>query len=283
MMIALKLMIIVFVSAGFSSAAGAMEISGKLVQGGFIKGRVGPNVTVRYLKHQVRITDMGEFIVGLGRNAPEMVVLTLTEKNRTPEKKFINIKKRDYNIQRIEGVEQSKVTPPADRLERIRAENAQIAQARQIDSSRTDFLQDFMWPAVGPITGVYGSQRFYNGLARSPHYGIDIAGPEGAPVRAPIPGIVTLVHNDMYFSGGTLIIDHGHGISSTFIHLSKILVNKGDEVFQGQTIAQIGATGRATGPHLDWRINWFDQRLDPTFFVGPMPDAEDLPKDITSH
>jgi murein DD-endopeptidase MepM/ murein hydrolase activator NlpD len=124
---------------------------------------------------------------------------------------------------------------------------------------------------VGRISGVYGSQRFYNGEPNSPHYGVDVAAPTGAEVVSPAAGVVTLVHPDMFFSGGTLIIDHGHGLSSTFIHLSKILVNEGDDIQQGQAIAQVGATGRATGPHLDWRMNWFDQRVDPALLVGAMP------------
>ena len=140
--------------------------------------------------------------------------------------------------------------------------------ARTRDSDRRDFLDDFVWPASGPITGIYGSQRFYNGEPRNPHYGVDIAAPTGSPVVAPADGVVTLVHPDMFFSGGTLLIDHGFGVSSTFIHLHRVLVKEGQEVKQGEKIAEIGASGRATGPHLDWRLNWYDERLDPQWFMS---------------
>lgn len=146
-----------------------------------------------------------------------------------------------------------------------------VGKARRRSEDRQDFLNTYRWPLIGPITGVFGSQRVYNGTPGRPHYGVDVARPVGATVIAPNSGVVTLVHNDMFYSGGTLIIDHGQGISSTFIHLSKILVAPGQEVETGQPIAEVGATGRATGPHLDWRMNWHGQRLDPALLVGPMP------------
>ena len=132
----------------------------------------------------------------------------------------------------------------------------------------------FQWPTEGIITGVYGSRRFYNGKAGRPHYGIDIAAPQGSHVVAPASGTITLVHDNMYFSGGTIIMDHGHGISSTFIHLHKSHVKVGDKVEQGQLLAEIGSTGRSTGPHLDWRMNWFDQRLDPQLLVDGLPNKK---------
>ena len=146
-----------------------------------------------------------------------------------------------------------------------------VKKARTIDDPRADFLSGFRWPIKGRISGVYGSQRILNGEPRRPHFGIDIAAPTGTKVGAPADGVVTMVHPDMFFSGGTMIVDHGHGLSSAFLHLSRILVEKGDRVVQGQTIAEVGSTGRSTGPHLDWRINLFDRRLDPSLLVGPMP------------
>jgi murein DD-endopeptidase MepM/ murein hydrolase activator NlpD len=157
-------------------------------------------------------------------------------------------------------------------LERINRESQLTRNARAKDLPRKDFLEPIRWPLLGPITGVYGSQRVYNGEPRRPHFGVDVARPTGTKVIAPLPGLVTLAYDNMFFSGGTLILDHGHGISSTFIHLSKILVNEGDEIAQGQAIAEVGATGRVTGPHLDWRMNWFSQPLDPELLVEPMPE-----------
>ena len=129
----------------------------------------------------------------------------------------------------------------------------------------------FQWPVEGRISGVYGSQRILNGIPKRPHFGIDIAAPAGTPIRAPAVGLVTLAADDHYYTGGTVILDHGHGLTSAFLHLQEVRVAPGQTVAQGEVIGTLGATGRATGPHLDWRINWFDQRLDPAFFVPPMP------------
>ena len=160
--------------------------------------------------------------------------------------------------------------PPEAVLKRIRHEVAEIKTARDTDSALLAFLSDFQWPLTGRISGVYGSQRIYNGKPGNPHLGVDIAAPTGSPVIAPASGVVTLVHEDMFYSGGTLVIDHGLGLSSTFIHLHKVLVKEGQEIRQGDLIAEIGASGRATGPHLDWRMNWYQERLDPQWFMGAM-------------
>ena len=182
------------------------------------------------------------------------------------------MKPREYRIQRIDGLPPGKVTPRSkEDLARIRREVAMVKRARLTDDARTDFLGGFRWPIKGPISGVYGSQRILNGEPRQPHYGVDIAVPTGTKALAPAAGVVTLAHPDMFFSGGTLIVDHGHGLSSAFLHLSRILVKKGQRVAQGQPIAEVGATGRVTGPHLDWRINLFGRRIDPELLVGPMP------------
>jgi murein DD-endopeptidase MepM/ murein hydrolase activator NlpD len=158
-------------------------------------------------------------------------------------------------------------------LARIHRESASIKEARAKDDARTDFLKGFIWPAKGRITGVYGSQRILNGEPRRPHYGLDIAAPVGTLVVAPASGIVTLTTPNMFYSGGTLILDHGHGLSSTFIHLHRILVKEGQYVRQGDVIAEIGATGRVTGAHLDWRINLFKRRLDPQLILKAMPSS----------
>jgi len=144
----------------------------------------------------------------------------------------------------------------------------QIAKARATRSQLSDFLDDFILPAQGRISGVYGSQRVFNGEPRRPHFGLDVANKVGTPVIAPVGGIITLAEDDMYYSGGTLIMDHGFGVSSTFIHLSKIHVTAGQRVEKGELIAEIGATGRVTGPHLDWRVNWYRERLDPALLLS---------------
>lgn len=142
-----------------------------------------------------------------------------------------------------------------------------IARARQIDSPGTDFTASFIAPVNGRISGVFGSQRILDGKPRQPHSGVDFAAPEGAPVKAPAAGSVTLVDPDMYFSGGTVILDHGHGISSVFIHLSRIDVRVGQRIARGEVIGAVGATGRATGPNLHWGVSWFETRLDPQLLL----------------
>ncbi len=240
-------------------------------QGAVLRGQVTPGTRIEFLQRHVRVTDEGYFVIGLGRDAaPEALLTTVTQDGQRHTHRFA-VKQRDYQIQRIEGVPQSTVTPDPAQVKRAQDEALLTARARQVDTANRDFTQVFQWPLLGRISGVYGSQRFYNGEPRAPHYGVDIAAPTGTPVKAPAAGVVTLVHPDMFFSGGTLIVDHGHGLSSTFIHLHKILVKQGQRVEQGDVIAQVGATGRATGPHLDWRMNWFDERLDPQLLVGEMP------------
>ena len=164
-----------------------------------------------------------------------------------------------------------KVSPSAEDLERIYKDIALVKTVRKKDDPRTDFTQAFIWPVTGRISGVYGSQRILNGKPKRPHYGVDIAAPTGTPVKAPADGVVTMAHSDMFYSGGTLIVDHGHGISTVYMHLHKILVEAGQRVQQGDVIARVGATGRVTGPHLHWGMNWFETRLDPSLLVPPMP------------
>lgn len=243
-------------------------------QGAVLRGQVAPGTQVEFLARKVRVNEAGQFVIGLGRDAaPEATLTTISPAGERREHRFA-VKQRDYVIQRIEGVPQQTVTPDPVQVKRAQQEAELTSRARQLDAANNDFMQVFTWPVIGRISGVYGSQRFYNGEPRAPHYGVDIAVPTGTPVHAPAAGVVTLVHPDMFFSGGTLIVDHGHGLSSTFIHLHKIVVQEGQRVVQGEVIAQAGATGRATGPHLDWRMNWFDQRVDPTLLVEPMAQAK---------
>ena len=256
---------------GFTGNVLGLELQGSWQQGGMLVGKVAPGAQVKFEGRTLLITKDGHFVLGLGRDAPETATLFVNNGGGFEEHQF-SVRQRTYDVQRVEGVPQRTVTPPESVLERIRAEGAAVKRARQDNTSRIDFLGGFSRPLEGIITGVYGSQRVYNGVPKNPHYGLDIAGPEGAVVYAPAPGVVRLVHRDMYFSGGTLIVDHGHGISSTFIHLSDILVAEGDEIARGDVIAKVGATGRATGPHLDWRMNWHQVRLDPAQVLKYFPD-----------
>lgn len=262
-----------FILSALSFAVSALELDGTWQQGAVIVGRVADGVRVEFAERELLITENGQFVIGLGRDAESRATLTTIAADGVREEHIFEVAPREYNIQRVTGVPQRTVEPSPEQVERSRREAQLVAKARNVQLSTTDFAQKFQWPLTGRISGAYGSQRFYNGKPGSPHYGLDIAAPVGTEVRAPAGGVVTLVHPDMFFSGGTLIVDHGHGLSSTFIHLHKILVKQGDRVEQGQKIAQVGATGRATGPHLDWRMNWFDQRVDPQLLVGEMPGS----------
>ena len=241
----------------------AVEFDGKFIQGHFIIGKTDPGTKVKIDKKQVKVSKDGYFAFGLDRDRKYDVVITI-EKDGVKEKITKRVQKRKYNIQKIDGLEEKKVTPPEEVYERIKKENKLIAEARAVDSDLDFFKDKFIIPVDDSIiTGVYGSQRILNGKPKWPHYGLDFAQKEGTPVKAMLDGTVTLSESDLYYTGGTLIFDHGHGISTLYMHMQKILVEKGQKVKQGEVIGMVGSTGRATGPHLDIRLNWFDIRLDP--------------------
>lgn len=257
-----------------AAAAAELTLEGAFMQGGLVFGRSLPGAKASLDGKPLRMTADGRFVFGFGRDFPPKATLEVTWPDGSVETRELAIEPRAYDIQRIDGIAKDYVSPPEEVLARIRADSEAAARARTVDRPETDFDSGFVWPAQGPISGVYGSQRILNGEARQPHYGVDIAGPVGTPVMAPADGIVTLAHPDMYFSGATLIIDHGHGLSSTFLHLEKIEVTEGQRVRQGEVVALMGKSGRVTGAHLDWRMNWRDQRIDPALLVPPMPKTE---------
>lgn len=247
-----------------------VEVKGRWLPGAMLQGQTLPGAKLRILDTAFTADANGLFVFGLGRDAAGSVTLKVAQGGLHATKVF-TVLKREYDLQRIDGVAKRYVSPPQEVLARISREAAQVRKARATHSSELFFRQSFVWPAEGPVTGVYGSQRVFNGVPKRPHFGLDIGGPVGTPVMAPAGGVVTLVVDDMYYSGGTLIVDHGYGISSTFIHLSKILVEEGQRIQQGQQIAKMGASGRATGSHLDWRVNWFEHRLDPQLLIPERP------------
>ena len=237
----------------------AVTFDGKFIQGSFILGKTEPGTEVFIDKQKVKVTSDGYFAFGLGRDRKNDVVITINEK-KIVKKVF----KREYKIQRIDGLEEKKVTPPEEVYERIKRENKWIGEVRAINSDLTFFKNKFAIPVENAIiTGVYGSQRILNGKPKWPHYGLDFAADEGAKIKAMLDGTVTLAEPDLFYTGGTLIFDHGHGISTLYMHMEKILVKKGQKIKQGDIIGTVGSTGRATGAHLDVRLNWFQIRLDP--------------------
>ena len=266
------LLLVAFV--GLSSTAMAqLELTGEAIQGGLIVGKTLPDSSVTQDGQAVRVSAHGDFLLGFTRDAPPTSNVTVNLPDGSELRRELKVERRDYAIQRIDGLPKAKVTPrkPED-LERIRRDVADVKKARARDDDRQDFLEGFDWPVLGRISGVYGSQRILNGEPRRPHFGVDVAAPVGTPVTAPAAGIVTLAAPDMFFSGGTLIIDHGHKLTSTFLHLHKMHAKVGQRVEKGEVVAEVGATGRVTGPHLDWRMNLREHRIDPQLLVPPMSE-----------
>ena len=255
--------------------ASCVELEGSLTQGGLIWGTVPPGSRVTLDGETLDVLQAGTTIAGFGRNAAATAELVV-EGGADVCRQTLQITPRQYAVQRVQGVPQKTVTPPPEQLERIRREQALVNAAKAQRLLRPDLLQaalaGFQWPTVGPISGVYGSQRYYNGAAGNPHYGVDVAVPTGTVVLAPAAGVVTLAEPDLFYSGGTVILDHGFRFSSAFLHMSKVLVEVGEEVNSGDVIGEVGATGRATGPHLDWRMSWRNHRIDPQLLAPTMPN-----------
>ena len=255
----------------FSDTIDPIEVSLDVLQGGIIVGKVAPGYRLTYLDHELHISSSGTFVFGIGRDASDYAELKVFERNEAMSSKKIEIIERDYNVQYVEGVPQRTVTPTETDLAKIRSDAVLVRAARKHELLEPLFLEGFVRPIQGQITGIYGSQRIYNGTPGRPHYGIDYAAPSGSKVFAPAPGIIRLSESDLFYSGGTIILDHGYGISSSFLHLSQVLVEVGDRVNFGDVIGLVGSTGRSTGPHLDWRMNWFDVRIDPEIVLDVLP------------
>ena len=253
--------LVIFLLIQFNSQA--VEFQGKFIQGHFILGKTDPEAKIQIDKKSVRVSKDGFFVFGLGRDRKNDVIITETfngVKNQFVKK----VLKREYKIQRIDGLPEKKVTPPKEVYDRIRKENKLIGKARAVDTDLIYFKDKFITPVDNAIiTGVYGSQRILNGKPRWPHYGLDYAQKTGTPIKAMLSGVVTLAEKDLYYTGATLIFDHGHGISTLYMHMNEIFVEMGQEVKKGDIIGTVGKSGRATGPHLDVRLNWFDVKLDP--------------------
>ena len=245
----------------------AIEFKGKFLQGHFIVGVTNPSARIIVDKKEVKVSKDGFFVFGIDRDRKFDLTITKIQ-NGKKEKIVKKVLKRKYNIQRIDGLEESKVTPPESVYKRIKEENNKIGKARSINSDLPFFKNQFIMPVKGIISGVYGSQRILNGKPKWPHYGIDIAAKKGTMIKSSGSGTVTMAEDDLYYTGGTIIMDHGHGISTIYSPLERVMVSVGDKIHQGDIIGTVGSTGRSTGPHLDFRVNWFQTRLDPMSVIN---------------
>lgn len=249
----------------------ATRLPGKIAQGTLIIAKTASGNQVWLGQQPLRVDAAGRFVFGVGRDETGPLALRIVWFDGVEERLALPVATRDWPTERIEGVPENTVNPPSAIAERIAREQAQVGSARERDDDRSDFAQGFIWPVRGRISGLFGSQRIYNGTPKSPHPGLDVAVPTGTPVKAPAAGLITFAAPDLYLTGGTVLIDHGHGVSSNFLHLSRLDVRVGQRVEQGQVIGLVGATGRATGPHMHWGMNWFGVRVDPQALLDATP------------
>lgn len=243
----------------------------QISQGQLVIAHVTPGTRAWLGEKPLHVGRGGTLVFAAGRDDAGPLRLRLREPGRVEHTVSIAVAPRDWPVERVEGVPQKTVNPPPALAARIAREQARVTRARERDDAREDFLAGFRWPLHGRISGRFGNQRIYNGEPRAPHSGMDIAVPVGTPVHAPADGVVTFAAAALYLTGGTLLIDHGFGLSSNFLHLSQLRVRVGERVRRGQVIALSGMTGRATGPHLHWGFNWFGTRLDPLLLPGIAP------------
>ena len=255
--------------------AGAKLLGGAVTEGGMIWAQAPAGATITLDDRPIAMTADGYFVVGFHRDSDNPQRLVITAEDGISSETMLTPAQREYDIQRIDGLATNMVTPPQERIDRIKRDAAAVRAARAnepaaADLPKPDFMAGFSWPATGRISGIYGSQRILNGKPRQPHYGIDIAAPRGTAVRAPAAGVITMV-GDLYFSGWTVMMAHGLGVNSGFLHLDRVDVAVGDTIARGDIIGTVGSTGRSTGPHLDWRIDWQGRRIDASLLVPPMP------------
>jgi murein DD-endopeptidase MepM/ murein hydrolase activator NlpD len=269
-------LLLVFVAP---TAAETLRLDGPLVQGGLVIGHTEPGAAVAVAvdgraSRDLRVSADGLFLIGLGRDAPPRLTVRVKHAGGATTTRTLEIARRTYQVQRIDGLPRRQVTPGAAELRRIKADNAAIAGVRAGDSAGAHFASGFAWPVEGRLSGVFGSRRILNGVPRRPHNGLDITASRGTPVMAAAAGIVALARPDMFLTGQTVMIDHGHGLTSVYAHMSGILVKEGQPVAKGAPIGLVGATGRVTGAHLHWGVTWFATHVDPGLLVGPSPVGE---------
>ena len=257
---------------------GVFSLDDQVKPGGMLIGTAPIGSEVSVDGRTVRLTKGGRFVFGVGRDAEGVVKVSVTPPDGGLIEKEVSIGQRDYEIQRINGLPSQKVDPNKKDQAKIEADWVLLNKTKGENSALESFVDDAVWPVLGPISGVFGSQRILNGKPRSPHRGVDVAAPKGTPVGAMLDGVVTVASPDMYFTGGTVMVDHGHGVQSLYAHLSSIDVEVGEILVKGEQLGRIGSTGRSTGPHLHLSLYWFKTALDPALVLGPMPKLANAPR-----
>ena len=255
----------------FDDPATSVILTGEFAQGGLLRGQTLPGGKATLDGEPIPVSADGKFLVGFGRDHGTSALLVVTLDDGSVVRRALEIADRDFKIERIDGLDQSKVsgfTP--EQLAKIARDRKKKFAARALRADEPMWATDFTWPVIGRISGVFGSQRILNGEPQNMHGGVDVAAPAGTPIRAPAPGVVRLAEPDMYFEGGLVLIDHGQTLESAFMHLSRIDVKPGEQIAKGQVLGAVGATGRATGPHMHWSLKWADTLVDPQLVVGEM-------------
>lgn len=265
--------LVALLAFGAQASAATLTLDGGATQGGLVRGTADPGAEVTLDGRPVRVAPDGHFIIGFGRDAAPKAALDVVDADGSKTHRDLDVAPRQWDVRRIDGLPEEQVTPDAATLARIHRESAELDAALDTDSTALFFEEKLLWPVTGTLSGIFGSQSILDGQPRAPHLGVDIAAPAGTPIKAAAAGTVTLAERDLYFTGGTVLIDHGYGLSTTYVHLSKLDVKRGDKVAQGQVIGTLGATGRATGPNLHWGVAWYQVRLDPQLVAGKMPGS----------
>jgi murein DD-endopeptidase MepM/ murein hydrolase activator NlpD len=244
----------------------ALELKGTFEQGSLIIGKTNPSNEIYVDQKKLKVSKEGYFVFGISRDRKKNIIISIGEDNKASQV-IKSVKSRKFKVQKIDGLPKRKVSPNNEDMKRIRKEGKLIVKAKNANSDLSFFFKDFIRPVDGITTGVFGSQRVLNGKPRRPHYGIDIAAAKGTKIKNSNSGNVLLAANNLFFTGGTIIIEHGHGLISIYSHLDKIFVKKGDFVKKGELIATVGSTGRSTGPHLDFRLYCRNIPVDPDLII----------------
>jgi murein DD-endopeptidase MepM/ murein hydrolase activator NlpD len=253
---------------------GRLVLEGTSTQGGLLFGRAEPGAHVHVGRKPIRVSKDGRFLVPLRRGAVPSVTLEVEFADGAVLERELQIEQRDFETDVVDGLPEELVNPDKETRRDLRRSQRRIEKIRARYRDQADYEGGFEWPLRGRITAGYGAPRVINGEKRGVHWGVDIAAPVGRKIRAPAAGRVVFAEADVPLAGTTVIIDHGHRLTSSFLHLNKLAVKVGDRVEQGDVIGRVGRTGRATGSHLDWRMNVGKTRIDPALLVPPMKKKE---------